>query len=188
MVIRSVQGEGLEREWRALEQMSPNLLQAVLAAEDARFCAHSGFDWVELEKAVRDYSDGGGLRGASTISMQTAKNLFLWPSRSFFRKAAEAALTVPLELLWPKHRILEVYLNIAEWGPGVYGAEAASRRAFGKAAGALGRREAALLAAVLPNPRQRSAARPSAYVRARAELILRRMDAVAVHDPAPCPP
>lgn len=149
---------------------------AVIASEDQRFFAHFGFDFEQLEKALEANQRGKRLRGASTISQQTAKNLFLWSGRSYLRKGLEAWFTLLIELLWPKERILEMYLNIIEFGPGIYGVEAASRQYFGKPAKALTRAEAALLAAVLPNPHRLHAARPSAYVRERQQWILRQMN------------
>ena len=175
MVIRLVEGEGLRKDWTPLDRIAPALPQAVIAAEDNLFCEHSGFDWQAIQEAVEDYRDGDRLRGASTVSMQTAKNLFLWPGRNFLRKGLEAWLTLQMELLWPKRRIMEVYLNIAEWGPGLYGAEAAARAYFGKPAADLSRREAALLAAVLPNPRAWSPAEPSPYIARRAGVIAGRI-------------
>jgi monofunctional biosynthetic peptidoglycan transglycosylase len=176
MVIRLIQGEGLRKDWVSLDEIAPALPQAVIAAEDNRFCEHFGFDWEELEGQIDALLAGERARGASTITMQTAKNLFLWPGRDFMRKALEAWLTPQIELLWPKRRILEVYLNVAEFGPGVYGAEAAARAYFDKPASALGAREAALLAAVLPSPRSWSPARPTAYVQSRARTIRTRID------------
>ena len=187
MVLRLFEGEGLSRQWRPLGQISPDLFRAVIAAEDARFCEHFGFDPVELQKAVHDWRRGRRARGASTITMQTAKNLFLWPGRNFLRKAAEAYLTPWLELGWSKERILELYVNVAEWGPGIYGAEAAAQAHFRKSASALTAQEAALLAAVLPNPRAWSPAKPSAYVRERARIIRARMDAAPVGKGEICP-
>jgi monofunctional biosynthetic peptidoglycan transglycosylase len=137
-----------------LERIAPHLRRAVLAAEDERFYLHYGFDLREIARALDDYDRGKPLRGASTISQQTAKNLFLWEGRSFLRKGLEAYLTLILELLLPKDRILEIYLNLAEWGDGIFGAEAASHAYFGKPALTLPRQEAARLAAMLPNPRQ----------------------------------
>ncbi len=171
MVIRLFEGEGLERHWTPLTAMSPPAVRAVLASEDSRFCQHGGVDWHEMREAIADWQDDGQLRGASTISMQTAKNVFLWPGRSYTRKLLEAYMTVLIEALWPKQRILEVYLNIAEWGPGIYGIDAAARHYFGKPAGALTAREGALLAVVLPNPRRWSPARPTAYISSRAWTI-----------------
>ena len=176
MLIRLAEGEGLEKRWRPLEEIAPALAEAVVAAEDNRFCAHWGVDWPALQGEVEAWLAGEPARGASTITMQTAKNLFLWPDRSLVRKALEAPLTLQLELLWPKRRIVEVYLNVVEFGPGIYGAEAAAQSYFGKPAAGLSRREAALLAAVLPHPRSSSPARPSAYLEDRARTIRGRID------------
>jgi monofunctional biosynthetic peptidoglycan transglycosylase len=176
MVIRLVEGEGLHKAWVPLDAIAPALPQAVVAAEDNRFCEHAGFDWRELGGQIDALLAGGRARGASTITMQTAKNLFLWPGRGFVRKALEAWLTPQIELLWPKRRIVEVYLNVAEFGPGIYGAEAAARAYFEKSASGLSAREAALLAAVLPSPRNWSPARPTAYLERRARTIRTRID------------
>jgi monofunctional biosynthetic peptidoglycan transglycosylase len=188
MVIRLIEGEGLSKQWRALDQIAPALAYAAIAAEDNHFCAHFGFDWQALSEVLEEARAGGRTRGASTITMQTAKNLFLWPGRSLLRKGFEAWLTPQIELLWPKRRILEVYLNIAELGPGIYGAEAAAKAYFGKPAASLAPVEAALLAAVLPNPRQWSPARPTAYLERRADTILTRIQQLgpmlACADPA----
>ena len=175
MVIRSIEGAGIEKDWRGLDTMSPDLPAAVIASEDNTFCRHDGFDWDEIEKAVETYESGGRLRGASTISQQTAKNLFLWPGRSFVRKGIEAYLAVILEVLWTKQRILEVYLNIVEWSDGIYGAEAAAHHYFGKPAADLSRREAALLATVLPNPLNRSASNPTGEQLRRADTLITRI-------------
>lgn len=176
MVIRLAEGEGLQRQWVSLDEVAPVLPQAVVAAEDNRFCEHAGFDWTELGGQLEALLAGERARGASTITMQTAKNLFLWPGRDFLRKALEAWLTPQIELLWPKRRIIEVYLNVAELGPGIYGAEAAARAHFGKPASALTRHEAALLAAILPNPRAWDPARPTSYLQGRARTISTRID------------
>lgn len=181
MVLRSIEGEGLDKQWVDYAQLSPTLRRAVIASEDARFCTHHGFDWTEIDAALSDYEAGERLRGASTITQQTAKNIFLWPG-GWLRKVLEVYPTVLLELLWPKRRILETYLNIVEWGPGIYGAEAASRAYFGRPARLLTAPEAALLAAVLPNPRRWSPAKPTEYIRSRAATILARMNAA----PADC--
>jgi monofunctional biosynthetic peptidoglycan transglycosylase len=174
MLIRAVEGAGITTEWVPLRQISRHAVKAVIALEDSRFCLHSGIDWSETLEALSVYLDGGRMRGASTISMQTAKNLFLWPGRDVVRKILEAPLTFLLELTWDKARILEVYLNIAEWGPGVYGIEAASRRYFNKPASRLTSREGALLAAVLPNPRKWSPNRPTPYLQGRVNTSLAR--------------
>lgn len=161
------------RQWVPLENLSPNLIRAVLASEDQRFCQHRGVDWVELN-AVLDDEDGPS-RGASTLTMQTAKNVFLWPGRSYLRKALEIPLALAIDLTWPKPRIIEVYLNVAEWGEGVFGAEAAAQRYFGKAAADLSPREAAQLAGALPNPILRNPARPSRGLQAAAGRVQRRV-------------
>jgi monofunctional biosynthetic peptidoglycan transglycosylase len=176
MVIRLVEGEGLRKRWVSLSEVAPVLPQAVVAAEDNRFCEHAGFDWEELGGQIDALLAGARARGASTITMQTAKNLFLWPGRDFVRKVLEAWLTPQIELLWPKRRIMEVYLNVVELGPGIYGAEAAARVYFGKSASALSRQEAALLAAILPNPRDWSPVRPTEYLLGRARTIRTRIE------------
>ena len=163
MMWRYLTGSPVMRQWKPLEEISPNLVRAVIAAEDARYCQHRGVDWVEMGHAIEDADELGDARGASTIPMQTAKNLFLWPGRQYVRKALEIPLAYYMSFMWTKRRLMEVYLNIARWGPhGEFGAEAAARRAFHKSARSLLPEEAALLAAVLPNPAQRDAARPSA--------------------------
>ncbi len=175
MLIRLAQGQGLERDWAAWEEISPHLRQAVVASEDNLFCEHSGFDWESLEAAAKAYASGERAGGGSTISMQTAKNLFLWPSRSIIRKGLEVPLTAMLELLWPKRRILEVYLNIAEWGPGIYGIEAAARHYFKRPAKDLTPRQASQLVAVLPNPLEWRPVPPDTYVVRRAGVIRTRI-------------
>lgn len=176
MVLRQLQGEGLEKQWVEYDQLSPQLRRAVIASEDARFCTHHGFDWTEIDAALNDFQSGERLRGASTITQQTAKNLFLWPG-GWLRKILEIYPTVLLELMWPKRRILETYLNVIEWGPGIYGGEAASREYFGRPARLLTAPEAALMAAVLPNPRRWSPVKPTEYIRSRAATIMARMSA-----------
>lgn len=175
MVIRLLAGEGLDKRWMPLERISPHLPEAVIAAEDNRFCEHHGFDWKELKGQLDRVFQGERPRGASTITMQTAKNILLWPARDPLRKLLEAWLTPQIELMWSKRRILEVYLNVAEFGAGIYGAEAASRTFFGRAASNLDAGHAALLAAVLPDPRQFSPVKPSAYIRHRAGVIRHRI-------------
>ncbi|BAI73049.1 monofunctional biosynthetic peptidoglycan transglycosylase [Azospirillum sp. B510] len=186
MLIRAIGGSGLSRDWEPLDRISPALVEAVIASEDSGFCGHGGFDWAAIEDAFEENEDGKRLRGGSTISQQTAKNAFLWPDRSWARKGAEAWFTLLIEQLWSKRRILEVYLNIIEWDDGVYGAEAAARHHFGKSAAALTRREAALLAVVLPNPRDWSPTRPGPYVARRAGVIERRMALVRRDGLADC--
>jgi monofunctional glycosyltransferase len=164
--------------WVDLEQISPNLPLAVVASEDQKFPEHWGFDVEAIEKAYQLNQHSHRVHGASTISQQVAKNLFLWSGRSYFRKGLEAYFTVLSEALWPKRRILEIYLNIAEFGLGTYGAEAAAQRFFHKSAARLTRTDAAVLAAVLPNPQHLSAAAPSAYVVKRRDWILGQMQAL----------
>jgi monofunctional biosynthetic peptidoglycan transglycosylase len=162
-------------QWRPLTQISPHLLQAVVAAEDQKFLQHSGFDLQAIEKALVYNSKGRKVRGASTLSQQTAKNVFLWTGRSWLRKGLETGITLLLEGAWGKQRILEVYLNSVEFGPGIYGAEAAAQRFFGVSAQRLSRSQAALLAAVLPNPHRFLVQSPSPYVRKRQQWILKQM-------------
>ena len=173
--IRQARAGGLtiEQIWADWEDLSPNLPIAVVAAEDQRFPQHHGFDLESIQQALEEDRDRS--RGASTISQQVAKNLFLWPGHSWIRKGIEAWLTAFVELLWPKRRILEIYLNIAEFGPGIFGAEAAARRSFSTSAADLTPRQAALLAAVLPNPKRLSAAEPSGYLERRVAWILRQV-------------
>ena len=161
--------------WVPLDQISPSLGVAVIAAEDQNFTDHFGFDWQAIEKAVQHNEHSRRKRGASTVSQQTAKNLFLWSSRSWTRKGLEAWFTLLIEVGWSKKRILEVYLNIVEFGDGIYGAEAAARTFFGKPAKRLTPSEAALLAAVLPNPHRFHANAPSEYIRGRQAWILSQM-------------
>jgi monofunctional biosynthetic peptidoglycan transglycosylase len=174
MLQRWVLGQPVQ--WRpvALTAMSPHLISAVTAAEDARFCSHDGVDWEVLRMVLEDADEAGPARGASTIPMQTAKNLFLWHGRSYLRKGLELPLALLIDLAWSKPRLLETYLNMAEWGEGVFGAEAAAQALFRKPALALTLREASLLAAALPNPLARNAARPTAGLAARARTIAAR--------------
>jgi monofunctional biosynthetic peptidoglycan transglycosylase len=167
--------EPVRYEWVDWSELGDAAPLAVIASEDQRFADHAGLDFKAIHTAVIEQNERGYLRGASTISQQTAKNLFLWPGRSFARKALEAWLTLVLESCLPKKRILEIYLNIAEFGPGIYGAGAASERFFGRPPARISDREAALLAAVLPNPRQLSVDAPSDYVRERQAWILTQM-------------
>jgi monofunctional biosynthetic peptidoglycan transglycosylase len=164
--------------WVDLDRISPNLPLAVVASEDQKFPEHWGFDVEAIEKAYALNQHSHKVRGASTISQQVAKNLYLWSGRSYFRKGLEAYFTVLIEALWPKRRILEIYLNVAEFGYGTYGAEAASQRFFHKPASRLSRSDAAVLAAVLPNPEHLSAAAPSRYVLQRRDWILNQMQAL----------
>jgi monofunctional biosynthetic peptidoglycan transglycosylase len=180
MVIRAVEGEPMHRQWVPYGRIAPALPRAVIASEDERFCSHHGFDWVEIDKAYDTYEAGGRLRGASTISQQLARNLFLWPGGGYLRKGAEAYITVLLEALLSKERILELYLNVVEWGDGIYGAEAAARAHFGRPANALTMRQAALLAAILPAPREWRPEHPTRFLEERTDTIEARMRDVAV--------
>lgn len=162
--------------WRPLEEISPHLRRAVLAAEDQRFLKHRGFDMVEIRQAAKEILTEQRLRGASTISMQTARTVYLLPKRSIFRKVMEAYYTLLIELLWNKKRILEVYLNTVDWGTGVMGAEAAAQVYFKKHSGELSSRQSALLASVLPNPHRLSPIKPNKYVRVRVQRILKEMN------------
>jgi monofunctional biosynthetic peptidoglycan transglycosylase len=181
MLIRVAEGHGLSKDWVPLSRISPHLQRAVIAAEDGKFCAHRGFDWEAVDTALERLRRGGSLRGASTISMQTSKNLFLWPGRTFIRKGAEAYVTVWLEALLSKKRILELYLNVIEFGPGLYGAEAAAQHYYGVSAGDLSPRQAAELASVLPNPLRW---RPGST--GRASTIAARMNHVLLGESGPC--
>jgi len=176
MLGQRLTGTAITQRWVPLERISPSLAAAVISSEDGHFCRHHGVDWGELKEAIESAGDGIA-RGGSTISMQVVKNLFLWPSRSYVRKAIEIPLAYAMEALWPKRRILEVYLNIAEWGPGVFGAEAAARYHFRKSALALNAREATLLAVSLPNPYDRQAGRPGPGTVRLADNLLLRMRA-----------
>ena len=191
MSSRAVSGSGIDYRWRSLDDISPRLVEAVIAAEDAGFCDHYGFDVQAIEKAMRDNARNeergrDRIRGGSTISQQTAKNVFLWPGRDWVRKGLEAGYTLMIETLWGKRRIMEVYLNVAEWAPGVYGAQAASQYWFGKDADALTNREAARLAAILPSPRRYQAAQPGPYVRRRGGRIQAAMGTVRNEGMASC--
>ena len=186
MVIRLVQGQGLNKDWMPLSAISPDLQRAVMAGEDGKFCTHHGFDWSAIDNAMDVYEEGGHVLGASTISMQTAKNLFLWPGRDFVRKGVEAVFTVMMEALWPKRRIMEVYLNIIEFGPGVYGAQAASQRFFHEDASQLTAAQAAHLIAVLPRPLKWSADEPGPYMNKRSRVIGGRIGTVREDGLAAC--
>lgn len=181
MVIRGIQamaaGQGfvLRRQWQPLANISPALVRAVIAAEDQKFLTHFGFDLDAISKAYVNNREGGRRRGGSTITQQTAKNVFLWPGGSYLRKGVEAYFTLLLEACWSKERIIEVYLNVAEFGPGVYGAESAARTYFRTSAKRLTARQAAMLAAILPSPLQWSPARPTGYLRHRQRWILQQM-------------
>jgi monofunctional biosynthetic peptidoglycan transglycosylase len=174
MIERWIEGGPISNTWVPLSQISPNLVRAVIASEDSKFCSHHGFDWDAIDRALDEDSVGERLRGGSTISQQTAKNLFLLPTRNWARKGVEAWFTVLLEQLWPKRRILETYLNIAEWGPQRFGAEAAARAEFHKPAAALNQSEAARLATILPNPRGYRAGKAGPYVLRQSGIVATR--------------
>ncbi len=174
MLARWVTLKPVSRSFVSLDAMAPALARAVIASEDARFCRHAGVDWDALREVIEEADEDGPSRGASTIAMQTARNVFLWQGRSYVRKALEIPLALAIDAVWSKRRVMEVYLNIAEWGDGIFGAEAAARHHFGKSAVALTTREAALLAAVLPNPLRQNAKRPSAHVVRKAAVVLAR--------------
>jgi monofunctional biosynthetic peptidoglycan transglycosylase len=187
MTLRLGQGEGMQRSWRPLTRISPNLAYAVIAAEDANFCRHHGFDIAAIERALKhNERKPGKVRGGSTISQQTAKNVFLWPGRDWIRKGLEAGYTVLIEALWGKPRTLEVYLNAVEWGPGIYGAQAAARHWYGVDADQLTAAQAAGLAAILPSPRKWKASSGGPYVRGRVRRIQAAMGAVRNDGLASC--
>jgi monofunctional glycosyltransferase len=173
MAQRALEGVDTRRNPVSLTKISPNLVRSVIASEDAKFCTHSGFDWKAMRTAMKSNERGRKLRGGSTISQQTAKNVFLWPQRSYVRKGLEAGFTALMELIWPKRRIMEAYLNVAEFGPGIFGAEAGALTHFKKHAKDLTPLEAARLAAVLPSPKRYSPTRPTARIARRANGIVR---------------
>jgi monofunctional glycosyltransferase len=186
MVIRLIQGQGFAKDWVSYDEISPNLPRAAIAAEDSGYCAHYGFEWEAIQKAWNRNAKSKRIRGGSTISNQTAKNAFLWPDRTYIRKGLEYYFTGLIELMWGKKRILEVYLNVVEFGPGIYGAEAAAQTYFKKPASALTRREAALLVAVLPSPLKWSVAKPGPYVQSRTSTIMARMMDIPDPKEDPC--
>lgn len=168
--------QSVEREWVPLSEIAPSLPRAVIAAEDSRFCLHTGVDWDALWHVIDRAGEDGPSRGASTIPMQTVKNLVLWPGRSYMRKGLELPLSIYADIIWSKRRMMENYLNIAEWGEGIFGAEAAARHYFGKSAKNLTRREAALLATALPNPHLRNPAKPAGFHARAANAVMMRMN------------
>lgn len=189
MVIRATQGHGVAKTWVPLTEMSPELARAVIAAEDNRFCEHNGVDWSAVGDVVEEYRDAGRLRGASTISMQTVKNLYLWPGRSVMRKGLEVGLVHVLEAAWSKQRIVEVYLNIVEFGPGVYGVQAAARHHFDRDAAQLTAAQSAALASILPSPLLRDPTAETAAVRNRVRRIRRGIRNLGpLLDCVPAPP
>jgi monofunctional biosynthetic peptidoglycan transglycosylase len=186
MVIRYFEPEGgrIEKEWKNLEEISPKLPLAVVAAEDQKFEEHFGFDLEAIEKAMKynEKHKGRKMKGASTISQQTAKNVFLWPGRSWIRKGLEVYFTFMIELFWSKERIMEVYLNVIEMGPGIYGAEAAAQYYFDKPAIKLTKRECASIAAILPNPLRWSASKPTPYIARKRDRIMRFMNRIEIKE------
>jgi monofunctional biosynthetic peptidoglycan transglycosylase len=187
MIEREIQGHGLDHRWVPLDRVSPAMVRAVIAGEDARFCSHHGFDFAAIDKAIaHNEKRPGKVRGGSTISQQTAKNVFLWPGRSYVRKGVEAWFTVLIEAMWGKRRIMEVYLNTVEMGPGLYGVEAASRHYFHESADRLSPEQASRLAAILPSPLKWKAADPGPYVRKRTGRIDARSGTVARDGLAAC--
>ncbi|MBL8538307.1 MAG: monofunctional biosynthetic peptidoglycan transglycosylase [Hyphomonadaceae bacterium] len=186
MIQRAAEGQTIRHTPVPLSRMSPHIVRAVIAAEDANFCTHDGFDLEAIQDAMEANARGGRVRGASTVSQQTAKNLFLWPERSWLRKGFEAYFTSLIEFMWPKRRIMESYLNVAEWGDGNFGVEAAAQARFGVPAADLTPLQAARLAAVLPNPNRWRADTPGPYVRRRAATIVQRAAVVRNEHMADC--
>jgi monofunctional biosynthetic peptidoglycan transglycosylase len=187
MLLRAVQGHGLDYRWRGLDDISPDMVQAAIASEDSGFCRHHGFDFTAMQKAMaHNEKRPGKIRGGSTISQQTAKNVFLWPDRTYIRKGLEAYFTVLTEAIWGKRRIMEVYLNVVEMGPGIYGAEAASQAYFGHSAKTLDRTEADHLIAILPSPLKWKAVHSGAYVQRRSARIAARAGIVKADGLAGC--
>lgn len=176
MLGRLLTGQGVERIWTPLDAISPALQRSVIASEDARFCVHDGVDWDALMQQVSRLEDGEDVRGASTITMQLAKNLYLWPSRSYVRKSLEIPLAMWIDLVLSKRRILELYLNVAEWGDGIFGIEAAARHYYGVSADKLSAAQAARLATVLPNPIARNPTKLSRRHAGHARAVRRRAD------------
>jgi len=174
MVKNWLVGSDVHRKWVPLEDISPFVYQSIVSSEDGQFCFHNGVDWAAVNLVVDDLIEGERPRGASTIPMQTVKNLFLWPNRSYVRKVLEVPLALYADLVWSKHRMMEIYLNIAEWGPGRYGIEAAARHHFKKSAKQLTRRQAALLAVTLPNPIARNPRKPGRGMGRLARLVEKR--------------
>lgn len=169
---------GASRDWKSLDEISPNMIHAVIAAEDSRFCSHDGIDSEAIEKAMKDNAKGGRIRGGSTISQQTAKNVFLWQGGGYFRKILEAWFTLLVEQIWGKQRIMEVYLNVAETGIGTYGVEAGAQRYYKKSAKNLSRIESARIAAALPLPKKRNVINPAGFTRRYGNIISARINSV----------
>ena len=186
MMQRGLSGEDIRRDWTRLEEISPYMIEAVMGGEDSRFCEHHGIDWQAIEQAFEDNQNSGRRRGGSTITQQTAKNVFFWNGGGYIRKAGEAWFASLIDFTWGKSRVMEVYLNVAEWGDGIFGVEAAAQTRFGKAAKDLTRKEAALLAAVLPSPNKWRLDPPSEFVRGRAGTLQKRMAVIQSSNYASC--
>ena len=186
MMQRGQGGEDIRRDWTRLEEISPYMIEAVMGGEDSRFCEHHGIDWQAIEQAFEDNQNSGRRRGGSTITQQTAKNVFFWNGGGYIRKAGEAWFASLIDFTWGKSRVMEVYLNVAEWGDGIFGVEAAAQTRFGKAAKDLTRKEAALLAAVLPSPNKWRLDPPSEFVRGRAGTLQKRMAVIQSSNYASC--
>ena len=186
MVQRGMGGEEVRRDWTRLEDISPYMAQAVMGGEDSRFCEHDGIDWAAIEQAFEENQEGGRRRGGSTITQQTAKNVFFWNGGGYVRKAGEAWFASLIDFTWGKRRVMEVYLNVAEWGDGIFGVEAAAQNRFGKSAKDLSQQEAALLAAVLPSPNKWRLDPPTDFVRGRAGTLRKRMAVIRNSNYASC--
>ena len=178
MVQRALAGEAIQKDWTPIEDISPHLPRAIMGGEDSRFCEHPGIDLNAIQEAITDNAVGGQRRGGSTITQQTVKNVFLWNGGGYARKAVEAWFALYTNTVWGKRRTMEVYLNVAEWGDGIFGAEAAAQARFGKSARDLTQREAALLAAVLPSPNKWRVDPPSSYVNGRANVLMQRAEVI----------
>jgi len=174
MISKWIAGEKVTRKWVPFDKISPRLWRSVMSSEDGQFCHHNGVDWTQINIVIDDALEGEKFRGASTITMQTVKNMFLWSSRSYVRKVLEVPLALIVDFIWGKRRTMEIYLNVAEWGPGIYGIEAASRYHFKRSAARLTRKQAALLAVTLPNPILRNPRRPNRGMRRLARLVQKR--------------
>lgn len=186
MVQRGLSGEDVRRDWMPLREISPYIVEAVMGGEDSRFCEHDGIDWEAVEQAFDENQEGGRRRGGSTITQQTAKNVFFWNGGGYLRKAAEAWFASLIDFTWGKSRVMEVYLNVAEWGDGIFGIEAAAQARFGKSAKDISQREAALLAAVLPSPNKWRLDPPTNFVSGRADTLRKRMQVIRNSNFASC--
>ena len=186
MVQRNLDGEEVMRNWTPIEEISPYMVEAVMSGEDSRFCEHDGIDWQAIEQAFEDNQNSERRRGGSTITQQTAKNVFFWNGGGYLRKAGEAWFASLIDFTWGKSRVMEVYLNVAEWGDGIFGVEAAAQTRFGTSAKDLTSQETALLAAVLPSPYKWRLDPPSEFVQGRARILQKRMAIIQSSDYAAC--